>query len=135
MQIRLLSILLTILVSACASRVESDKKIVSLLPESAAKKIIEDKIGMEWLKNPYIEKSWSCTGGKKEYISLKDIKGLTFNPLVGRLFVFKEKSEVGGPFRTCNQWISFPLDKVSATEVTTALKSLGACTHPQSFAC
>ena len=70
----------------------------------------------------------------KERISFRDIKGMTYNPTLGKLIVFSEWSEITD-FTTCMHSIGFKLDEDSATEVTAALKSLGACTSQDHIAC
>ena len=55
-----LAVSFAVLINGCAAPIPVDSKLVRLLPESAAKKILVARLGAEWTNDPYIEKSGSC---------------------------------------------------------------------------
>ncbi|TRZ64890.1 MAG: hypothetical protein D4S02_10060 [Rhodocyclaceae bacterium] len=125
------------LLLGCASTVQINDKTAKLLPEPAALAVLEKYVGVEWTKSPYIEKWGNCVP-KETRVSIifADIKGLTYNPTLGKLFILQERPVANGFFgASCIQQVGFSMDKDAAVHVSTALRSLGACTHPKSFAC
>jgi hypothetical protein len=126
--------LISLLGAGCATQLTADKQLAALMPESSAKKVLERQLGAEWTNAPYIEQRGNCSSpvfATKVQISLRDIKGITYNPTLGKLFLMTERAKTKF-FYTCIHSIGFNLDEAAATEVTTALTALGACTD---FSC
>jgi hypothetical protein len=138
----ILTACLTTLLAGCAAPLQSDPKLVALLPEGAAKKILQTHLGAEWSNAPYIEKSGNCVSGfapgfmkvERVPIAFSDIKGLNFNPTLGKLYVIAERPE-SKLLWTCLRQIGFKLNEDDAREVSAALKSLGACTARDRLQC
>ncbi len=131
--------LAALLLASCATRPLTDRATVDMLPKSIAKDIVVKHLGKEWANAPYVARS-GCPGKDGDVpIAYSDIKGMTYNATLGRLFIMSDATIVkpGIPLinDVCSHRISFAVNAASVTEVSTALKALGACTSSQSFAC
>jgi hypothetical protein len=119
-----------LILSGCANAVKVDKKVVEVLPDAIAQKIINNKLGTVWANAPYIMKSGVCSIIPTQIpISIKDINKINYNPTLGNLYVQTEET-VSTFMYTCFHSKSFSLNENDAHEVTVALKALGACTGP-----
>jgi hypothetical protein len=74
---------------------------------------------------------------RRESIAFEDIKGIMYSPTLKQIGILKEVGTVGVfGIGSCFERIIFSMDSASAAEeTTTALRSLGACSSPKSFAC
>ena len=131
-----------LLLAGCTAPLKTDQKLVALMPESVARKVLESHLGTEWTNAPYIEKTGDCVAGfapgfmkvERVPIAFTDIKGINYNPTLGKIYIVTARTQTG-PFDTCIQKIGFRVSEGEAAEVSNALKSLGACTSADRLQC
>lgn len=130
-----LLVVATLLLSACMAPLPVDRDAVALMPERAAKGILEKLLGPDWVRAPYVEKGGTCSPiFTKVPISYPDIKAILYNSTTGNLTIHTLPPQAILIY-SCFHNISFSLSKLDAKEVTLALRSLGACTSNRTWNC